>query len=250
MSQESLPTHTCNHCHSSLTIEAKFCGTCGVPVKRVKNEGIQKSVLYIIAFYVAFLILAIINNVVYALDDSFTSEVIIEVAFIALTLGFCFVDWKAILKLYAIPRIDIKGVLMTLLIPLGSAFLVYYGIDWINKALGEYTDSNMFAEYVNYKNSLFWAILFIAILPPIFEELAFRGFLFNQLRKVSSVQVTIIGTSFIFALVHFSLISFIWIFPFGMFLGYLRQRYQTLWLGMIVHFIHNFLVLMLDYYFY
>ena len=135
---------------------------------------------------------------------------------------------------------------MTIFVPIASAFLVYYGIEWVNNAL-EFTDENIFEEYSYYNNSLFWAIIFTAILPPVFEELAFRGFLFNQMRKVSSIQVTIIATSFIFALVHFSFISFLWIFPFGIFLGYLRQRYQTLWLPMIVHFIHNFLVLMLDY---
>ncbi|MEP0265295.1 CPBP family intramembrane glutamic endopeptidase [Dokdonia sp.] len=250
MSQDSLSTHHCDNCSAPLVAKAKFCGSCGASIKCSKNAGLEKSVYAIIAFYVAFLVLAIVNNTVFATDYSFTSEVIIEVAFIVITLGFCFLDWRAIIRLYIIRDIDVKGILMTLLIPIGSAVVVYYGIDWINEALGEYGDSNMFAEYVAYENSLFWAIFFIAILPPIFEELAFRGFLFNELRKVSSVQVTIIGTSFLFALVHFSLISFIWIFPFGIFLGYLRQRYQTLWLGMIVHFIHNFLVLMLDYYFY
>tara|TARA_Y100000780_G_C13561857_1_gene369410 strand:- start:355 stop:666 length:312 start_codon:yes stop_codon:yes gene_type:complete len=97
---------------------------------------------------------------------------------------------------------------------------------------------------------MFWAILFIAITPPIFEELAFRGFLFNQLQKVVSERVTIIATAFIFALVHFSFISLLWIFPFGIVLGYLRSKYNTLWYGIIIHFIHNFLVLMMDYYFY
>lgn len=250
MNQDSLSTHYCDNCSEPLVAKAKFCGSCGVSVKRSKNKGLEKSVYAIIAFYVAFLVLAIINNTVFASDYSFTSEVIIEVAFIVLTLGFCLLDWKEIIKLYKITTLDIKGVLMTLLIPIGSAFVVYYGVEWLNELLGDYTYSNMFAEYTAYENPLLWAIIFIAILPPIFEELAFRGFLFNQLKKVSSVQVTIIGTSFIFALVHFSFISFIWIFPFGMFLGYLRQRYKTLWLGVIVHFIHNFLVLMLDYYFF
>ena len=163
-----------------------------------------------------------------------------------MTLGFCALDWKAIAKLYLLSKVDLKGVLMTLLVPIASAFLVYYGIEWLNGVLDWY-DENIYEEYIYYENTLFWAILFTTIIPPIFEELAFRGFLFNEMRKVSSVQVTIIGTSFLFALVHFSLISFIWIFPFGLFLGYLRQRYNTLWLCMVAHFIHNFLVLMLDY---
>jgi membrane protease YdiL (CAAX protease family) len=99
-------------------------------------------------------------------------------------------------------------------------------------------------------HALLWAIFFIVILPPIFEELAFRGFLFNQLQKVTSQNVTIVATAFIFALVHFSFISFIWIFPFGLVLGYLRSRYNTLWLGIIIHFIHNLSIVLIDNLFY
>ena len=94
------------------------------------------------------------------------------------------------------------------------------------------------------------AFLFIAITPPVFEELAYRGFLFNQLEKVTSPQTTIILTAFIFALVHFSIISLLWIFPFGLLLGYLRYKYNTLWLGIVIHFIHNLIVLSLDYYYF
>ncbi|WP_299676420.1 CPBP family intramembrane glutamic endopeptidase [uncultured Dokdonia sp.] len=246
MEETPTPINYCLHCSASLPTIAKFCSQCGTSVIVPVHKGVQKSVYYIIAFYLAFLLLAIINVAVFSNGFSFLSEVVVEAIFILMTLGFCLLDWKNIMKLYQLPHIEVKGVLMMFLVPIGSAFLVYYGIEWLNDALGWY-DENIFGEYIRYKNTLFWAILFTAILPPIFEELAFRGFLFNEMRKVSSVQVTIIATSFLFALVHFSFISFIWIFPFGLFLGYLRQRYNTLWLSMVVHFIHNFIVLMLDY---
>lgn len=246
MEEKPTSVQYCLHCAASLPDTAKFCAQCGTAIAVPVTKGIQKSVYYIIAFYLAFLLLAIISVVIFSNDTSFFSEVLVDAIFIVMTLGFCALDWKAIMKLYRVPSLDIKAVLMTLLIPVGSAFLVYYGIYWVNDVL-EWYDENIFEEYIHYKNTLFWAILFTAILPPIFEELAFRGFLFNEMRKVSSVQVTIIATSFLFALVHFSFISFIWIFPFGLFLGYLRQRYNTLWLSMVVHFIHNFIVLMLDY---
>ena len=114
--------------------------------------------------------------------------------------------------------------------------------------------SNLFLisqyDYEAYTNTFFWVLIFYTVIPPIFEELAFRGFLFNQLRTIVSPSVTILATAFIFALIHFSWISIVWIFPFGIVLGYLRHRYNTLWLGMIIHFIHNLLVVLLDYYYY
>ena len=247
--QEVSPINYCLYCTAPLPDKAKFCGQCGTEITAPEVKKFQDSVYYIIAFYASFLLLAIISVVVFSNDTSFFSEVLVEGIFIVMTLGFCALDIKGISKLYFLPEIDVKGILMVFLVPVASAFIVYYGINWVNVAL-EFFDENIFEEYIYYENSLFWAIIFVAILPPIFEELAFRGFLFNQMRKVSSVQVTIIATSFIFALVHFSFISFLWIFPFGMFLGYLRQRYKTLWLSMVVHFIHNFLVLMLDYLYY
>ena len=246
MEDQSNPVQYCLHCSAPLPNTAKFCSQCGTAVAIPVDTRIQKSIYYIIVFYVAFLLLAIVSAVIFSNDISFFSEVLVEVIFTGMTLGFCALDWKAIVKLYLLSKVDVKGILMTLLVPIASAFFVYYGIEWLNGVL-EWYDENIYEEYIYYENALFWAILFTTIIPPIFEELAFRGFLFNEMRKVSSVQVTIIGTSFLFALVHFSLISFIWIFPFGLFLGYLRQRYNTLWLCMVAHFIHNFLVLMLDY---
>jgi len=232
-----------------LEQDANFCGNCGSPVGQIKHQRVTKSVQYIIIFYVAFLILALINNFTYIEDATLLRELILEVLFIIMTIGFCAFDVKGILPLYRFKGIDWKGLLMAFFIPIGSAFFVYYGLSWLHSVL-EYYDSNMYAEYLAYEHPMLWAFIFIAIIPPVFEELAFRGFLFNQLRKVASVPVTILATAFIFALIHFSFIAFLWIFPFGMLLGYLRHRYQTLWLGMIVHFIHNFLVLLLDYYYY
>ncbi len=240
---------SCEQCNTPLQKRAKFCGTCGAAVNKQQNDKLQKSVQYIIVFYLSFLALAIANAILFEEDTSLSSEIVVEAVFILMTLTFCLLDIKAILKLYGLGDIDLKSIVLSIVAPIITAIIVYYTIGWINVVLEGY-DNNMYEAYVYYDYPLVYAIIFLAILPPIFEELAFRGFLFNQMRKVSSVQVTIIGTSFIFALVHFSLISFIWIFPFGMLLGYLRQRYQTLWLGMIVHFIHNFLVLMLDYYYY
>ena len=247
---EEISIITCPHCETSVTVETRYCGHCGKSIIEPRRKKNTTHVNYIIAFYVVFLLFAIIGH--YAYEDSenvFFTEVVIEILFAVFTLGFAALDIKGILPLYGFSHIRWKGILMSLLVPLGTIVVVYYSVGWINEVIEGYND-NMYAEYVGYENPMLWAFLFIAITPPIFEELAFRGFLFNQLEQVASVKVTILATAFIFALVHFSFISFLWIFPFGIFLGYLRHKYKTLWLGMIVHFIHNLGVLLLDYYYF
>lgn len=240
----------CKYCSTPITQTAKYCGGCGKAIEQ-SNHGIEsKSVQLVFAFYITFLLYSIATFFIYK-DEiiSLTTEIIIESVFIALTLIFSFFDAKRIFGLYNIKHISWQNLIFAIVFPIFTAVIVYVGVNGLNTFLFEETD-NIFYEYAAYENSLFWALLFTVVFPPIFEELAFRGFLFNQLRNVANPNVTIIATALIFALVHFSFLSILWIFPFGMVLGYLRHRYRTLWLGMLVHFIHNLLIVLIDYYYF
>lgn len=240
---------TCKFCQSSFETEVNFCATCGTAFAKSKEEHDSKSLNLIIVFYVTFLVFAFASYLAYdAYSPNLLTEIIIESVFALLVVGFSVLDYKGILKLYKLPQLDWKLWIFTFAFPIFTAFTVSFSINYLNEVLFEGINVNYFEEYTFYDYPLFWAILFIAIMPPIFEELAFRGFLFNQLQKVASNRITIIATAFIFALVHFSFISLIWIFPFGIILGYIRAKYKTLWPGIIIHFIHNFIVLMIDYY--
>jgi membrane protease YdiL (CAAX protease family) len=88
----------------------------------------------------------------------------------------------------------------------------------------------------------------IAMLPAFFEELAFRGVLFNYCNTFLDERLVVAVTAFLFAIMHLSLISMVWLIPFGFFIGYLRQRYQTLWYGIVFHFVFNLTACAVDLY--
>lgn len=239
----------CGNCGEINVEQAKFCSKCGTSIFKNSDENRVKSLNLIIAFYVTFLVFALISFSISDLSSNgFVTELSIEIAFALLVIGFCTYDYKNILKLYRIPKLKWEIWLFAFGFPIFSSFAVYFFVEIVNSLLFNQESINYFEQYILLSNPLFWSFVFIAVLPPVFEELAFRGFLFNQLVKVTSRKLTIIATAFIFALIHFSFISFIWIFPFGLVLGYLRNKYNTLWLGIIVHFIHNLIVLLIDYY--
>ncbi|QQX77799.1 MULTISPECIES: CPBP family intramembrane glutamic endopeptidase [Aequorivita] len=241
---------SCKYCSAPVKQHAKYCGGCGKAIQQSKHGIESKSVQLVIAFYLTFLLYSIIAFFIYKEDEiTLQTEIIIESIFIVLTLFFSFFDFKKILALYNVKYISWQSMIFGIVFPIFTAIVVYIFVEEINSLLFDESD-NIFYEYAAYNYPLFWALLFTVIFPPIFEELAFRGFLFNQLRNFANPWVTIIATAFIFALVHFSFLSILWIFPFGMVLGYLRYRYKTLWLGMLVHFIQNLLVLMIDYYYF
>ncbi|WP_108803448.1 CPBP family intramembrane glutamic endopeptidase [Aquimarina sp. Aq107] len=239
----------CKTCNTSLDNARNFCPNCGVSIKKIAQNEKSQHLNLVIAFYIVMLLFLVINYFVYQDDSSLVQEIAIESIFALLMIGFTFFDFKNIIKLYRFPKIQPLAFLGYLLVPIASGFVVYYAVEFINVQLSD-ESYNYYLGCIDYPNPMFWAILFVAIFPPVFEELGFRGFLYNQLNQITSTKVTIILTSFIFALIHFSIISLLWIFPFGLLLGYLRYKYNTLWIGMIIHFIHNFIVLYLDYYYY
>lgn len=242
-------SYSCSSCRTVFQNQVKFCTNCGKALNKTNIQARAESLNIIIVFYVVFLLYAVISYFLYSeYPFNLGIEIAIESVFAILVLAFSLFEYKGILKLYKFPKVDWKILIFTFLFPVFSAVTVYFTVDYTNLYLFESTGDSYYGEYVYLDNPLVWAILFVAIAPPIFEELAFRGFLFNQLQKVINERLTIIATAFIFALVHFSFISLIWILPFGLILGYIRGKYKTLWYGVIIHFIHNFLVLMLDYY--
>ena len=239
----------CVKCGAALAPTDVFCGSCGMKRRQDVSVKEKQSIRQVIIFYITFLVFAIVSYVIYLESESLLTEIVLESVFILLTIMFSLMDFSRILKLYSIKYINWKNLGFSIIFPVFTAAIVYYGISGLNVLLME-EDYNMMYDYMDYENSFLWAFIFIAIVAPIFEELAFRGYLFNQLMNFASPRVTIIATALIFALVHFSFISVLWIFPFGLVLGYLRYKYRTLWLGMLVHFIHNLLVLLLDYYYF
>ena len=84
--------------------------------------------------------------------------------------------------------------------------------------------------------------LMVVIGAPIVEELLFRGFLFTQLKTTKlGVNGSIILTSLIWTSIHlqYDLFLLIPIFLLGLLLGYLMHKYNSLYLVIIVHAVHN-----------
>lgn len=90
---------------------------------------------------------------------------------------------------------------------------------------------------------LFWATAAaIVIIVPVLEELMFRGFLQTWLKDIFGRGKAIIITSVIFALFHFSgsqgfdnLELIASLFVLACFLGFVRERQQSLWASIGLH---------------
>ncbi|TXH26639.1 MAG: CPBP family intramembrane metalloprotease [Cyclobacteriaceae bacterium] len=43
-------------------------------------------------------------------------------------------------------------------------------------------------------------------------------------------------------MMHLAFISLIWLIPIGLAFGFLRSRYNTIWYGIVGHFVYNFCI--------
>ncbi len=92
-----------------------------------------------------------------------------------------------------------------------------------------------------------------AITPAICEEWFFRGFVMSSLRRFGA-STAIVGSAFLFALMHvltsnmLSMERMLPSFFMGIVLGFLAWRTQTLWLGIVLHALHNGFLLSLGHF--
>lgn len=96
-------------------------------------------------------------------------------------------------------------------------------------------------------HSLAWAVAVIAVVPPLFEELAFRGLMFGALRTLRRSEIYVIS-SFAFAMLHLSIPSLLTHMPLGLYLCWLRERSRSVWPSTFAHFCHNFGVIVAELY--
>lgn len=98
-----------------------------------------------------------------------------------------------------------------------------------------------------YGGDLWMLFVMLVILPPIAEEILFRGFIYSSLRPKMNKIVAALITSVLFALPHLfeSSSGLLWVagcdtFILSMVLVYVREKTDKLWASMLIHGLKNF----------
>jgi sodium transport system permease protein len=109
--------------------------------------------------------------------------------------------------------------------------------DGLQEQLQKKTSSVSFA-------SLF---LLIALIGPICEELAFRGFILSGLRHLGRKRMAILISSLFFGLAHFLMQQSVSAVVWGVVIGYVAVQSGSLLAAIAYHVVHNGLTLMAAY---
>ena len=99
--------------------------------------------------------------------------------------------------------------------------------------------------------------MFIAtvIISPIFEEILYRGLMYNKLKEISNAFIGVLISSILFALLHIPKYGFgintFFLFLVGILLTYCYEKTDNIYVPILVHSINNFFIFLFNYvYFY
>lgn len=237
----------CAQCEAQNRLESRFCKNCGKPRFTLDSEFGKKSVYPVMSLYFILLIAIIFIYFVEPGGSGWLGEFFAALILAVITMVFVFFDPKDFLRYFFPQRLRWSLLFGIILITPMFSFAVSNVVNWFNKTFFD-TVVNGMAHYYDAPNPLLFAVIFTAVCPAFFEELAFRGVVFSRGRGIFSLKQTIWVSSILFMFLHLSIWSFLWILPFALVLGYTRAKFRTTFYGMCIHFLHNFTAVMLEYY--
>jgi uncharacterized protein len=241
--------HQCEECQHPVKDHHRYCGNCGAYLgsQEVKvNIFNNLSLRTVFAFYFLYLLICLtvkhtrwFNNY----DQMFWIEMVLAV----ITLRFAWVNRRQIVPVLRFNNFRWQTITVVAILAMTASMIVSISMREVNLSF--------FGSEVHYYNAykMYWfptaiMIYSIAIMPAIFEELAFRGVLFNYCTHFLDERLVVAVTAFLFAIMHLSLLSLVWLLPFGFYIGHLRRKYNTLWYGVAFHFVFNLTACLVDLY--
>ncbi|MEO6584450.1 MAG: type II CAAX endopeptidase family protein [Ferruginibacter sp.] len=247
--QDENITCTCQQCSAFVKDHYRYCGKCGeyiqvthLPINVFNNVPLRRvSVFFIIYLFTGLLV----KNTQWV--TSYNQLFWIEIFLALITIGFAWESRKSIAPLFKINNFNRLLLMAVLSTAVGASLIVSFSIQQVNTTFF-HSDVGYFSTYKGYRFPITLMLWSIALLPAFIEELAFRGIIYNYIQQFTNEKWVVTITSFLFAFMHLSLLSVLWLLPFAFFIGFLRQRYHTLWYGIIFHFVFNSTACLIDLY--
>jgi membrane protease YdiL (CAAX protease family) len=228
----------CAACSRSIPADAAFCKYCGTPQPDHEDEESlrqsRKWLRIVVAFYAIDLFVCTTVNFIGFFRGLYWL-LLTEIVLGLLTLFFLVFVWKDIravlgFKSFTLPKAAVYGVAAVMF-----AVVVNFLVNLANVYIFE-EDVFFYYSFGHLPYPKLAMLAMVALMPAVFEELAYRGIILEGLFKLIDEKQAIFISAFLFAVIHMSFISFFWLLPFAIWLGNVRWKEQTIWYGVLIHF--------------
>jgi len=127
------------------------------------------------------------------------------------------------------------------IIILSSVGLALFSYSLVNLLISKFPSYSETSESIASNSTSLLGIISVILIIPIFEEVLFRGLIFNELKKYLNVFVAIIIQGAIFALSHGNMLQAIYTFIMAIVLAIVYDKTQSILAPMLFHVMYNLL---------
>lgn len=249
----------CTYCGAPLSAFYYFCLACGTPYKSMETvvtparpreltdeELVWLKVPQVATLFWTYLIVVIsvgIFSFFLLREDRLDIHILLNEAAIFVTT--CYFGWRyrkalgAQLKVFGFNKPE--AWIGLALLPVVLA--INYGYHGLLSEMLPSEDGDPFQKLRESGVTNGTLIVTFCIFPAILEEIAYRGLVQHWLQLTLANWKALVVASFLFAATHLSILSLPYLFLVGMLLGWVKLRTGSLYPSMLIHFLHNFVVI-------
>jgi membrane protease YdiL (CAAX protease family) len=233
----------CSNCEAPFGENDRFCRVCGAQLAPAEDENAANkkwnAIRQLILFFIIEVIICACSDI--KACHTFGWLLFFDAIFAVTAVTFVSLNWNVCRPLLRWNNFSVGRLALYCLLAVLASCAISFIVDWLNEGLFSKRES-YYLFFSSRKHGILLAIIFIAVMPAIFEELAFRVFLLGKLLTVLEKNQAMFISAFMFGIMHMSFISLFWLIPFGLWLAYVRMRQNTMWYGSCIHFCFNFTV--------
>lgn len=205
----------------------------------------------------AIIILKFISpNISEVINDNLLHSIMLLSIIISISVYFLVFTIKKrnFIEYLGFKRISKKNMIWTSIA--GFACYVFISIGWIIVLSNEKIMSipkitqtlDNYSEIVEplMKGNILFIILIVGVVVPIFEEILFRGLIFNKLRSNMNIYLALILQAILFGIFHMNIIQGVYTFLLAIIIGLTFIWLKSIWAPIIIHVIFNSLNFVLE----
>lgn len=252
------PSH-CKYCGAELNPRYYFCLSCATPYKDERSvlprarpmrltdhELIKKKSPQVWGLFFTYLGVVVLNAIIagflFAGGRPELTLMVTNVSIAFVTFISAFIYWNSLAAQLRRMGFDTPAAYIGLgmLVPM---LIVNYFYHEMMTELAGIEDVSLIGELRDAGVTEPGLIVGICVFPAVSEEIAFRGLIQHWLSIAVKPMKAIMLASLLFAILHFSMLSLPYLFAVGMLLGWTKWKTQSLYPSMVIHFLHNLIVL-------
>lgn len=144
--------------------------------------------------------------------------------------------WSGFAGTPACPRLPFLVIPMVI----GALYLLNMGVNLLfGDLLAPFEPSYTANDFPHTPAGVAAYLIYLSVLPAIFEEWFFRGVLQKNLSTVISRKGAIVISAVIFGFMHVDPGQTVFAIGFGLIAGYLFDLTGSIWFGVLIHFVNN-----------